>query len=91
MNEKLIDLENELISVFPARLQKDPYTKMQFKEYPYNDCIDFVIKAFNGAMITFRVTLVNNKLYEIQSKYGQDSFKKIKDVIKYIEKVCGLK
>ena len=35
MDEKLIDLENELILVFPARLQKDPYTKMQFKEDEY--------------------------------------------------------
>lgn len=91
MDEKLIDLENELILVFPARLQKDPYTKMQFKEYPYNDCIDFVIKAFNGVMITFRVTLINNKLYQIQSKYGDNKVKKIKEVVKYIEAICNLR
>jgi len=91
MNEKLIELENELILVFPARLQKDPVTKIQFKENLDYNFIDFVIKSFNGIMIVFRVTLVDNKFYEVQSKYGLDKFKKIKDIIKYVEKICGLR
>lgn len=84
MDEKLIDLENELILVFPARLQKDPYSKMQFKENEYDDYIEFIIKSFSGKLILFRVYLVDNK-YSFD-KEGTLKFKKIKDIIKNIEK-----
>ena len=91
MNEKLIDLENELILVFPARLQKDRITFNQFKEFPQQDAIQFDIKAFNGVIITFVVFLVDGKIYQIKTKTAEDKFKKTKDLIKFIEKICGLR
>lgn len=84
MDEKLIDLENELILVFPARLQKDPYSKMQFKENEYDNYIEFTIKSFSNKGVLFRVYLVDNK-YSFD-KTGTLKFKKIKDIIKSIEK-----
>jgi hypothetical protein len=91
MDEKLIDLENELILVYPARLQRDPYTKMQFKENEYEQYIEFTIKASDGKPKLFRVYLIDNKFYSF-TKDGKDGkYKKSKDIIKIINEVCKLR
>ena len=90
MDEKLIDLENELILVYPARLQKDPYTKIQFKENEYNNYIEFKIKAFDGSLKLFRVYLIDNKFYSF-TQDGKDKIKKSKDIIKKINEICKLR
>ena len=90
MDEKLIDLENELILVYPARLQKDPYTKMQFKEDEYYQYIEFTIKAFDGKLKLFRVYLIEGKFYSF-TQDGRDKSKKSKDIIKKINEVCNLR
>ena len=90
MDEKLIDLENELILVYPARLQKDQVTKMQFKENDYDNYIEFKIKAFDGTLKVFRVYLIDNKFYSF-TQDGRDKTKKPKDIIKKINEVCKLR
>lgn len=90
MDEKLIDLENELILVYPARLQKDQVTKMQFKENDYDNYIEFKIKASDGTLKLFRVYLIDNKFYSF-TQDGIDKTKKSKDIIKKINEVCKLR
>lgn len=85
MNDKIIELENTLIVEYPARLQKDKYSKMQFKEYPAQDAIEFNIKLANGSIMTFACKLEDGKIYHIACKLDNKKSKKIKDVIKFID------
>lgn len=106
MDTKLVELENSLIQVFPARLQKDPYTKIQFKEYEpqhisrevidkdVDGAIKFDIKGFDGKNVNFIVFLVEGKYFIARKNSNtttDEKCKKIKDVVKYVEKESGLK
>lgn len=84
MDEKLIELENELIVQYPARLQKDKYTKKQFKEY--QNAVEFDIKTARGAVVRFAVVL-DGKTFEIRCNVSKKASKKIKDIIKVIDYV----
>ena len=100
IDEKLIDLENALILAFPARLQKNPYTKMQFTESVYDgmDCINFTIKTVANGLVNYRVAYDGKKLFKVYSsldplpkpgdKPVSTDYKKIKDLVKDIEKKC---
>lgn len=98
LDDRLIELENAIISAFPARLQKDPHFKIQFKEglkeIIYEDgsktnleTIRFSIKI-TGAIITFDCSLDGKKFrLEVITLKKVYEFKKIKEIIKYLEKM----
>ena len=88
MDTKLVELENSLIVVFPARLQKDPYTKMQFKTKEYEggvESIIFDLKCLGGKLKNFEVFLVGGKYFVVRVGGKDEKCKKIKDVVKYLE------
>ena len=99
LDDRLIELENAIISAFPARLQKDPYSKIQFKEglkeIIYEDgsktnleTIRFSIKIPTGAIITFDCSLDGKKFrLEVITLKKVYEFKKIKEIVKYLEKM----
>lgn len=85
MDEKLIDLENELIIKYPARLQRITIDKKQFYHNLRTGEIQFDIKTIRGIIIRFTVKMIDSKNYELTCSVGSKQTKKIKDIIKFID------
>lgn len=84
MDEKLIDLENELIVKYPARLQRITIDKKQFY-HTYDGEVQFDIKTIRGIIVRFTAKMLDNKTYNINCKLGDKQTKKIKDILKFID------
>lgn len=89
MDEKLIELENELIMKYPARLQKFTVDKRQFNYDPYKEELTFYIKPMrnNNNFIRFIVKMADTKNYDVRCPVRVIKTKKIKDIIKLIDYV----
>ena len=90
MDEKLIDLENELIMKYPARLQKFTVDKRQFDYNPYKEELTFYIKIMrstNNPYVRFVVKMIDSKTYDVKCNISSKQTKKIKDIIKLIDYV----
>ena len=91
IDEKLIELENALIQAFPARLQKDPYTKMQFREgVNQQDDLETIIFSLKitGAIINFSCALdIKKFILRTTTLKFEKEFKKIKDIIKFLDRM----
>lgn len=92
LDDRLIELENAIISAFPARLQlqKDPPSKIQFREGINNigqDTIMFNIKTTKGIIAEFACSLDGKKfMLKCITFRTQEEFKKVKEIIKYLDK-----
>lgn len=90
LDDRLIELENAIISAFPARLQKDPHSKIQFREGINNigqETIMFSIKTTKGIIAEFACSLDGKKfLLKCITFRTQEEFKKVKEIIKYLDK-----
>lgn len=89
MDEKLMELEEELIMKYPARLQRITIDKKQFYHNYNTGEIQFDIKTKSTdskrSIVRFTAKMLDAKTYNLECVLGNKQSKKIKDLFKFID------